>query len=88
MSPIEITLLLHYYAIAEPFHCPSPATAAATRRFIAAGLIVEDTGPGSGYRTTEKGNVLVKALCDTPMPRLEQRWIVDYREKYAAGAAA
>lgn len=67
MRPIELDILLHFYCIAEPYHRPSDAYHEVVEQFLEQGLIKSDNGP-SGFVCTEKGNVFVKMILNTPLP--------------------
>jgi hypothetical protein len=77
MTPLQIQMMLHYYAIAEPYsirderHANSPAVREQRLELVALGLL-ENGGDGhvSGYRVTECGRTYVKALCEMPLPVL------------------
>lgn len=65
MSPLEIEVLLHVYAIPSPLE-RNPKEA--LMRFLVNDLIVEDVARGCGYRTTHRGDKLVEMICNTPLP--------------------
>lgn len=76
LSPLEITYLLHLYAVKEKFEPQSPAIQAIKSRFLLCGLAIEClTNNGEPLRLTQKGNALVQMLCSTPMPIQELRFI-------------
>ncbi len=67
MTPLHIQLLLHYYAVAEPYakgtpHGDSGAVKEYREQLIRRGLLFVDAGGASGYRTTLIGDMLVKAI--------------------------
>ncbi len=71
LSPLKVNLLLHIYAIAAPFNHPdAPAYAQAKREFVDNELAFEIDTP-CGYKLTRKGEVLVDAILNTPMPVLQ-----------------
>lgn len=71
LSPLKINLLLHIYAHATPFDHPNtPAYKQAKDEFLANEIAFEDATP-CGYRLTRKGEVLVDAILNTPMPVLQ-----------------
>lgn len=75
MSPLEIEVLLHIYAIAEPWPRPSEAYAAAIKKFIVLGVVRADSRSDSGYRTTSRGDAWVTSICATPCPRLKSVFV-------------
>jgi hypothetical protein len=58
-SPLAITLLLHFYAVCEPYHRPSRAVDEIVAGYLALGFI---TPSPWGYATTERGDVHANAL--------------------------
>ena len=65
MTPLEITMLLHFFAIVTPFrNIDAPAQQEAVDRFLRHDLIypVYDASAGriATYRTTEKGRKFVE----------------------------
>jgi hypothetical protein len=67
-SPLHINLMLHYYAICEPWNRPSPAASRYTDTLVRGGLIVADEGSASGYKATPLGVALVEMWCAQPIP--------------------
>jgi hypothetical protein len=73
MTPLHIQLLLHFYAIAEPYakHDPQHAESSAVRDYtenlVMMGLIYPDRISPSGYRATECGEAFIKRLLATPI---------------------
>lgn len=77
-TPLEIKMLLHYYAIAAPFKSPywpsikndpdPPAVVEQRQRLIDDGYIKSDESWPAFYRTTEKGNAIVALICNPPDP--------------------
>ncbi len=61
MTILEIFVLCHVHAIAEPFTPDSPAYRRAIDKFMYLGLIKSDANP-SGFRTTVNGHNLVERL--------------------------
>lgn len=78
-SPLHWQMLLHYYAIAEPYaqdrpgHANSLAVKAYTEQLLKDNLIRPDETSGSGYRVTDRGEVLVEYICNLPLPVQEWR---------------
>lgn len=74
MTPLHWQMLLHYYAIAEPYaatnpgHANSLAVKSYTEWLIDNDLIKIDVSSGSGYRATERGEALVEFICNLPLP--------------------
>ncbi len=83
MTPLQIKMVLHYYAIAEPYgirepqHAESPAVYQQRGALVALGLIEEDGDWPAGYRTTGRGNAYVEALCAMDLPI--QKWVMPDR---------
>ncbi len=67
MTILQIQIMLHYYAISEPYamrdpaHANSEAVHKQRYQLYAWGLIAPDKGP-SGWHTTELGQDYVEAL--------------------------
>lgn len=85
-TPLEIQMMLHYYAIAEPYACREPLHAGSRAvseqrgRLLRLGMLEAadmDEWP-SGYRVTEKGLVYVKALQSVSEPTA--RWECTFGE--------
>lgn len=74
MTPLQIRMLLHYYAIAEPYaihevdHANSPAVREQLQHLINWGFLTTDLSNPSGYTVTDKGLVYVEAICNIPLP--------------------
>lgn len=82
MTPNDINILLHFYTTPEPLPRKNAiAVQEAVLSFIQRGILVWEVesaneAPGQ-YRVTQKGEKLVRMLCDTPDP--VQVWL-DPRE--------
>lgn len=81
LSPSDIEVLLHCHVCPAPHpRSGAPAVRAAIDMFAYADMIEvwEPTGGALGepsyWRTTDKGDAFVKALCNTPEP--VQTWTV------------
>jgi hypothetical protein len=80
MTPLQIQMMLHYYAIAEPYACRQPehAHSGATKdqrlQLIAWDLLEFTPDKPSSYTPTEKGVAYVQALCDMPLPI--KKWVM------------
>ncbi len=78
MTPLHWQMLLHYYAIAEPYaadnpgHANSLAVRAYTQELLDEELIRRDQKSGSGYRATDRGEALVDHIVNLPLP--EKVW--------------
>ena len=74
MTVLQLMMLLHYSAIAEPYslrhpkHANSSAVAEQRQWLINDNLLVEDDKWGSGYQLTERGRAFVEALKAMPLP--------------------
>lgn len=85
LTPLQINLLLHYYAIAAPFdpqRDDAPAVRTQLTELLMLGLIDPDAGSPSLYRVTDKGRAHVEALCSLPLP--ECKWTTPPRKQEAA----
>jgi hypothetical protein len=74
MTPLEIKLMLHFYAVAEPYNGPEAGRAVYAEivtYFMSLGLIEPCK---HGHHTTEGGVVYVKALMAVPLP--VQQWVI------------
>jgi len=80
MTPLQITMMIHYHAINEPYamrqpeHANSPAVREQTQDLADAGLIEPSTRSDSGWRSTAKGQAYIEALCNLPLPVC--KWVV------------
>jgi hypothetical protein len=83
---MKIDMLLHFYCAWEPYapeqQRRSPAYTQFVKELLREGLIVRPTTtqreeyPGWAYRTTEKGEAWVHAICTVPVPVARTRWII------------
>lgn len=68
MTPLQIQMMLHYYAIARPYavsdpdHARSPAVLAQRCELMSRGLIAEVLAEPSGFQVTNKGRAYIDAL--------------------------
>ncbi len=68
LTPLKINLLLHIYAIAEPFNHPDrPIYEQAKEEFIHHNL-AQRSEHGCGYKITKRGVAFVNMILATPMP--------------------
>lgn len=79
MSPLQLQMLLHYYAICEPYAMRHPehagSSAVQEQRHILVELeLLEPASSKSGWKTTAKGNVYIAAICNLQLPI--QKWIM------------
>lgn len=78
LTPLQITMLLHYNAIARPYaehdpeHANSPAVADQRRRLMEIGLL-RILNSAYCFEVTDKGKAHIETLCNAPMPL--QRWV-------------
>ncbi|MPZ19536.1 MAG: hypothetical protein GEV06_16690 [Luteitalea sp.] len=78
MTPLQIQMMLHYFAIAAPYaerdpaHAFSPAVVGQRGDLIRSGLLRVDDSP-SGYEVTARGRAYVEALKRVPLPG--QQWV-------------
>jgi len=88
--PMMINMMMHFHCAVGPFTPERSRTSPAYTKFVksllAAGLIERPTKqqraeyPGWAYKTTEKGDVWVEAICATPLPvPNEPKWVVPTR---------
>lgn len=79
MTPLQIKMILHYYTIHAPYaeddplHANSPAVMQ-QRNCLASDNLIEACNSPSGYRTTERGEAYVNALCAMPLP--VSKWVM------------
>ena len=66
--PLEINILMHIHAVAEPYWNPSQASEEYIAKFIGQGIVLKSDVAGSGYTLTDKGYALVCMILSTPMP--------------------
>lgn len=79
MTVLEIRLLLHVYAVAEPFdHSDMPIYQQTKNKFISLGLIEEDKDMACGYSLLPRGKAFIKMLLTTPLP-IESVTFIDPR---------
>jgi len=80
MTPLKITMMLHYYAIAAPYsehnlaHARSSAVHEQRQELLTDGMIFQDDGRESGWGVTEKGRAYVDALLAIPLPVC--KWVI------------
>lgn len=80
MTPLQITMMLHYHALAQPYalhepqHARSPAVFEQRSSLIRDEMLALDPDSMSGYRVTERGRAYVEALCALPLPI--KKWIM------------
>ena len=68
-TPMEVEMLLHLYAIAEPLpRMFATVREAALQSFIERGFVRPSKSSGSGYRTTKLGERVVNAICNPSTP--------------------
>ena len=69
LTPLKIELLLHIYALAEPFDHPNgPAWEEAKHEFLQNVLAVYTPETECGMRLTRKGRMFIKMILATPLP--------------------
>jgi hypothetical protein len=77
VTPLHIHLMLHFYAIAEPY-IPAPRSSIAsvkfTQQLINMGLISVSETSENGFRCTERGECYVEALKKLPLPEAVTEW--------------
>lgn len=75
MTPLELTMALHYYYSTTDFRdgdFNAPAVREAIERFKRDSLLTHNTGDSKTaiYTSTERLDVFVEKLCETPLPQL------------------
>ena len=74
MTPLQIQMMLHYYAQSTPYahnepdHAHSPAVIEQRDALIDVGLLETWIHTEAGYRCTERGKAYVDFLCATELP--------------------
>lgn len=78
MTPLQLEMLLHYYASADDFRdgdFGAPSVREAIAHFKAAEMLtISDGTSNATYSITERGRVYVEAVLAVPMP--ERRWVM------------
>jgi hypothetical protein len=82
MTPLEISILLHYHSRADDFR-EGDFSAPAVRQAIdwfrgSAEMLIQGTEPTNGktYKLTERGEVFVDALLKLPLPVRQRAWVM------------
>ncbi len=71
VTPLHITLMIHYHAISAPVkNASAPAVIKYTKDLIEHGLIVPCTLSDSKFKSTSKGAFWIKMLQATPLPMM------------------
>lgn len=84
MTPLQLTMLLHYYSIAEPYalrqpeHANSPVVKDQRMGLMNEGLLLVSDITGSEYKVTEKGKAFIEALCNMPLPVC--KWVIPSKD--------
>lgn len=76
MTPLQLSILTHYYGCAGDFRngdFSAPAVREAIDFFIAEDMIWRTLheAPPPHYRLTSKGNFFVEHLCSIPLPEIK-----------------
>lgn len=78
MTPLQLEILLHYYACANDFRdgdFSAPAVREAIDRFKASEMLtINIERSAATYMLTERGRVYVEAVLVVPLP--EKRWVM------------
>lgn len=80
MTPLQITMMLHYYACGsvyakhEPEHAGSAAVREQRAALISSDLLEPDDSRESGYRVTGRGAAYVEGLKNMQLPVC--RWVI------------
>ena len=68
MTPLEVSILLHYHrSDEEPPNADSPAQAVALDKFVRAGLLGR-RDDGTHWAVHIALDLYIKAICDVPIP--------------------
>ena len=89
MTPLQINILLHYYACANDFRdgdFDAPAVREELQRFYSEGLLATGTYPVM-HAITDRGRVYAEALQEVPLPewipgRWDTGWLRPYTRQY------
>lgn len=85
MTPLQIVMMLHYYAIAEPYamrqpeHATSPAVKEQRMALLHSDMLELDNSP-SGYAVTPRGLAYIEALLEVPLPIKKEIWVIPDKE--------
>lgn len=77
MTPLQLEILLHYYAKADDYRCGdfgAPSVRDAIEHFKREELLESDPTQQRCYTLGERGRVLVEAVLSVPLP--ERRWVM------------
>lgn len=77
MTPLEIEILLHYYARTNDYRegdFSAPAVRSAIDSFVDAELIVPRSKESAAYAIAERGTVYIDALKAVPLPT--RKWVM------------
>ena len=80
MTPLQIKMMLHYYACTnpyaehEPFHAKAPAVVEQREWLVADGLLKVEPSIDATFVITERGRAYVDFLCGMPLPI--SKWIM------------
>ena len=71
MTPNDLEVLIHCHVCPEPHpRAHAPAVQDTINTFLAHGIL---EAKGNSYITTERGDALMRLLCNTEMP--QQAWV-------------
>lgn len=71
MSPLGITMMIHFYARPEPWKNKSPAYEQLVKQFLEDGLITTEItchDSDADYEATERGEAYIQFLMDVSIP--------------------
>lgn len=80
MTPLQIQMMLHYYARPSPYaahepeHASSQAVAQQRLRLLSDELLYVDPTSGAGYALTDRGRAYISALTAMPLPI--KKWVM------------
>lgn len=74
LTPLHIELLVHYFSSCEPFPRENSVIGEYRENLVENGLI-RSTMQGGKFSISEKGQVFVKSMCATPLPKQRTIWV-------------
>lgn len=85
MTNLQVTMLLHYAAIAEPYamrhpeHANSPAVQTQRRQLVLWSMLEPDEKRPSGFKLTDRGLAFIEHILSLPLPKA----VTEYRMEVA-----
>lgn len=78
MTPLQISILLHYYVSPTDYRngdFSAPAVKEAMAHFLEKGMLCHSVKRDVNYVITDGGQYFVYRLCRVPLPVVEERWV-------------